>query len=129
MAQQESKKRKGNIESDNSEVEGGVFMQFVDLSSKYICNDFKDIAQCFTTLHQNISKDLTSISTRLSDVKTDLQDVKESVEINAQDIESLKLENESLKSDIEKMGKSFMARAIWSRKWNLIFRGIQGQLK
>ena len=134
MAQQESKKKrkaKGNpdSDSDNSDaVESGVFTKFVDLFSQYACTDFKDIAQCFITLHQNLSKDLSSISTRIADVKNEVQDVKETVEINAQDIEALKLENEGLKTDLERMGKSFMTKAVWSRKWNLIFRGIQGQL-
>ena len=131
MAHQESKKRKGNTDIDNNDsepAESGVFTTFVDLTSQYKCQDFNDIAQCFITLHQNISKDFTSITTKLSDVKAELQDVKEGVEGNAQDIECLKAENETLKAELVNMGKSSMAKDVWSRKWNLIFRGINGQL-
>ena len=75
MAHQESKKRKGNTDIDNNDsesAESGVFTTFVDLTSQYKCQDFNDIAQCFITLHQNISKDFTSITTKLSDVKAEL---------------------------------------------------------
>ena len=132
MAHQENKKRKAEgscSDSEDPEIsESENFTGFVDLSQKYKCNDFNDIAQCFITLHQGMNKDLGSIRKSLSDMKSEIQDVKESVEINAQDIEAIKAENESLKSDLEIMGKSFMAKCMWSRKWNLVFRGIQGQL-
>ena len=52
-------------------------------------------------------------------VKKEIKDITNSIEWNAEDIEEVK-------HDVVDMGRAVLARDLWSRKWNLVFRGIPG---
>ena len=91
------------------------------LSTGYECNSIQDVGKCIQQLKFDIEKDMNIFHEQMKEIKVEVREAKSSIEWNAQEIETVKV-------DMNEISKEIITRELWSRKWNLIFRGIPGNL-
>jgi hypothetical protein len=92
--------------------------------AKYECSKFEDIAGCFQQLQ-------TYIDTQIGGVKS----VEDRVEVIQNHVEYFLTEfNElhnthvpNLKTKLDKEQSGRLKLEMWAKKWNLVFRGIEGE--
>lgn len=108
-----------------------------EITPNYECQDFNDIARCFTQMHQSIFEKITSIETRtktLEDKVDTFEGKAESIDFTLQqqndiikDITETRLVN--LDEKLQEEERSRLALEVWGRKWNLVIRGIDGSIR
>lgn len=90
----------------------------------------KSMSECFALLHQKNESCITELKTHIHEIRADVDNLKEYTqhideavrEINERTIENLRVElNEERKKRLE--------LEQWSRKWNVVIRGVGGDLK
>jgi hypothetical protein len=98
-----------------------------ELQKMYECSQISDIAKCFATMHMKMSRDSEEIGKKMKIIQNELTSVKESVEYVQQDVAAMQEE------DIPRLERALVAERnerlkldLWSRKWNLIAKGIPG---
>lgn len=108
-----------------------------EITPNYECQDFNDIARCFTQMHKSIFEKITSIETRtktLEDKVDTFEGKAESIDFTLQqqndiikDITETRLVN--LDEKLQEEERSRLALEVWGRKWNLVIRGIDGSIR
>ena len=93
-----------------------------DNTERYKCSDFKDLGKCFALLRSDINNDMAWIKNEVKEVKQEVTELKKSVEWNTDSVDKMYV-------TLEQQGKDNLARDVYSRKWNLILRGIEGDVK
>lgn len=100
------------------------------LEQKYACKSFEDMSRCFAILDirltdkvENHEKSIADIVDRVQDLEAHKDEVDKIVAgITEKDIPDVEKEVEELKVTVLKQD-------LWSRKWNLKFKGIEGDDK
>jgi hypothetical protein len=92
-----------------------------ELETKYTCKDFNDISKCFALLHVRLNDMFKDLDSRVSNLEAN-KDAMDSVisEITEVDIPAIDHKLNALNVEALK-------RDIWSRKWNLKFKGVAGE--
>ena len=97
--------------------------------NKYTCKDFSDIAECFSRLEANVKFEVSKLSEEMKDVRKKVSQLETCAEYVTGEIKQIydeKLPN--IEGAIEDESKRRLELEWWGRKWNLVFRGIPGQL-
>lgn len=103
----------------------------------YQCESMADISKCFQNLDSKISGEISTLSSEISSLKEEVKgirtrvgEVESAVESASCDINNI-LESivPALESKIEKETNERLSLELWGRKWNLVFRGIDGSVK
>ena len=96
----------------------------------YKCADFEDIAKCFATLHANITKETNEIKQRVSTAENKIEQIEHSLEFAHSEIRDVHEKCvPNLEEKIQDVENSVLKLELWGRKWNLIVRGIDGNLR
>ena len=93
----------------------------------YQCNDFADIAKCFSTLHLHINHEVEALKAKHEALEKKVDLIENSVEFVNSEIHDMHNKHiPNLESKIEKEEIERIKLEIWGRKWNIILRGIKG---
>jgi hypothetical protein len=97
------------------------------LGELYKCNDFSDIAKCFSTLHSKVLNETVVLREKIKVVENELVEVKQNIEYIQHEVAAIQ------EDEIPKVSLAVLAEKherlkldLWSRKWNLVIKGVKG---
>ena len=89
----------------------------------------KSMSECFARLHYRTENSIVEIRNEVKEMKEEFENLKqyaENIDEAVKDINEKTIEN--LKTQLSDETKKWLELEQWSRKWNVIIRGIEGQL-
>ena len=89
----------------------------------------KSMSECFARLHYRTENSIVEIRKEVKEMKEEFDNLKqyaENIDEAVKDINEKTIEN--LKTQLSDETKKRLELEQWSRKWNVIIRGIEGQL-
>ena len=95
--------------------------------AKYVCNDFKDIAKCFSQLHTHIDDEVDKLKVRQDEIEKRVDLVENLAQFTNEEVTAIHNKHiPDLESKLEYEKNERLKLEIWGRKWNLVVKGVPG---